>query len=181
MKRMLPLAAALAALAGAPLAAQTEPLVEPSATAPQAVLAAELTTEQFVNTATVSNAFEIGTSQLALSAAAREDVRAFAQRMIDDHTTATTELAAAAEAAGTSAPEPYLDARHEAMVALLTGSTPETLDDAYLEMQLNAHVEAITLFTAYSDREDPLGAFAAETLPALRMHETMVRELIAAD
>lgn len=189
MKRFLPLAAVLAAFAASPAFSQAE-AVEEAPTGAEAeagmgtagtattVTPADLTAEQFVNTATVSNAFEIATSELALERATREDVRAFAQQMITEHNGATERLTAAAQADDTPAPAPYLDARHQEMVAVLTDATAESFDQAYLEMQLNAHIESIALFNAYAGREGELGAFAAELLPSLRMHEEMVRGLI---
>ena len=180
MKRLLPLAAALAAIA-APLAAQS---TDAGAGAEQTAVVepADLTAEQFVATAAASNAFEIASSQVALDAAgSREDVREFARRMIEEHTAATARLQEAATASGVPAPPPALDDRHQDMVQALTDADQGTLDNAYLEMQLNAHIESVALFSAYAEREDPLGAFAAEMLPSLRMHEEMVRELIAAN
>jgi putative membrane protein len=167
MRRLLPLAVAFAAVAG-PLAAQSTDAAAPEA--PEIVTPADLTPEQFVASAAVSNSFEIASSQIVVDAPnAREDVKEFGRMMIEEHTAMGPRLAAAAEAAGAAPPpaEPMLDERHQNMVQALTDAEMETLDNAYLEMQLNSHIESVALFTAYSERDDALGEFAGEALPSL--------------
>jgi putative membrane protein len=177
MTSALRLCCAALALAAGSASAQTAA----TDSAPPVVAPADLTAEQFVEAAVVSNAFEIASSEVVLEAQARDEVRAFAERMIADHAAATAELTAAAEAAGVAAPAPYLDDRHEGMLTSLRDAEAGSLDDAYVEMQVNAHVEAVTLFSAYAERADPLGAFAEATLPKLEAHLEMARDLAAVD
>lgn len=179
MRRLLPLAVAFAAVAG-PLAAQSTDAAAPEA--PEVVTPAEVTAEQFVASAAVGNSFEIASSQIVVDAPnAREDVKEYARRMIEEHTAMAPRLQAAAEAAGVAPPpaEPMLDERHQNMIQALTDAEMETLDNAYLEMQLNSHIETVALFSAYAEKDDPLGEFAGEALPSLQSHEQMVRDLIA--
>jgi putative membrane protein len=165
-------AALCAALAAAPAVAQ-------DAASPPAVAPADLTASQFVQTAVVSNAFELETSRAVLAATSDAEVRAFAETMIRDHEQAAQDLVAAAAAAGVEPPAPYLDRRHADMLATLSGADPSTVDDAYVEMQVEAHAEAIALFSAYAERPDPLGTFAAETLPRLEAHAAAAGALAA--
>ena len=177
MRSLLALAVALAATAGPLVAQSTDATAGDGET--QVLQPADLTAEQFVTAAAGGDAFEIATSEVVLNAPdTREDVRGFAQQMIQDHTANSTELQAAAEAAGLTPPPAALDDRRSDMVQALTDADPATLDNAYLEMQLNSHIESIALYSAYAGRDDALGAFAAEKLPVLQMHEQMVRELI---
>ena len=81
----------------------------------------------FANTVAASDAFEVQSSQLALTASKSPAIKKFAQAMIDAHTTSTGKLKAAAGAASpainpdpTLAPDQQqkLDALHQAPRAL---------------------------------------------------------------
>jgi putative membrane protein len=145
---------------------------------PQSVAMAT-TAPQFVTMATVSNAFEIETSRLALERSQRPAVRRFANSMIGDHTRAAQRLAAVVQQNGMAAPPPALDARHAAMLQSLQAAQGPAFDDAYVTMQAAAHQEAITLFSTYSAQGDnpDLRAFASRTLPTLEAHARMVERL----
>jgi putative membrane protein len=138
------------------------------------------TATAFVSMASVSDQFEIQTSQLALERARDPQVRRFATRMIRDHQTSSQRLMSIASRSSQGAmPAPGLDARHAAMLQTLS-STPEgSFDAAYVQMQANAHQEAITMFQTYSSQgDDPaLRTFARRTLPTLQMHAEMVGSL----
>ncbi len=107
-------AASLAALA---LAAcgdnRTNDLAANDATAPETTPASDSTAapatadadaairkaQDFVNAAGQANLVEIRTSEMALQKSKNADIKAFAQKMIDDHKAATDKLKAAASAA----------------------------------------------------------------------------------
>jgi putative membrane protein len=163
----------LVALLGASTAAcvTAPPVPPPVATASSAT--------QFVELATVSNTFEIETSQVALERATQPEVRRFAQRMIADHTMATRRMAQVLRRNGMEAPPPSLDARHAAMLEQLKAAPAEGFDAAYMTMQAQAHEEAVTLFSSYADSGDnpTLRRFAAQTLPTLQGHARMVQQI----
>ncbi|MNP03031.1 hypothetical protein D3C76_949000 [compost metagenome] len=107
-------------------------------------------------------------------------MRKFAQHIIDDHSKANAELQTLARSKNlqiedetsltNKAKEKMLDVREE------------TFDSAYAENQVAAHEEAVKLFTAAADNtsDAELQEFARETLPVLKQHLKMARELAEA-
>jgi putative membrane protein len=147
---------------------------------PRGPTAGPLGSAQFVSQATVSNTFEIETSRLALARSRRPDVRRFAQEMISDHTAAARRMAVVLRSSGQAPAAPVmLDAPHRAMVEDLQSTAPGGFDRAYIDMQANAHGEAIALFSSYASSGDnpALAQFARNTLPVLQMHAQHVRSL----
>ena len=132
--------------------------------------AAKVDKTTFVNMAASSNMLEIQSSEMALERASSEDVKAFANQMIQDHTKATQEMTAVLEKEGMTPPKD-LQAKHAEMLKAL-GDNTSNFDAAYIELQRTAHQEAVGLFESYSSNPDDeaLGAFAQKTLPTLQMH-----------
>lgn len=177
-----------AALIGtAPAAfAQTGTETAPPATNLPAAPANEVETPDFIAQATASNAFEIRSSALAIRKASSEDVRAFASKMVEDHTQAAADLDAALArpetTASTDPDDTPLPQRYQALLDELDGLEGEAFEARYVALQLVAHQEAVALFTAYANSgDDPaLKEFAKKTLETLTMHERQAKELAAA-
>jgi putative membrane protein len=131
---------------------------------------------QFATMAASSNLLEIQSSNLALEQSETEEVRTFAEHMIEDHTAASEKMMTAAEADGVTVPAQMED-RHQAMLEDLAAAEGADFDALYLQMQVQAHEEAVALFDAYDEADTNLGAFAAETLPTLEEHLTEVQQL----
>lgn len=149
-----------------------------SATAAPAAAASTTDPAQFAAMASVSNLFELETSTMAKERATSEEVKAFADQMIADHTKAAQEMTAAAQEEG-AAPATALDDRHQQIVDELEGLEGEAFDAAYIQAQAQAHDEAVALFEGYSTdgAEGPLKAFATKTLPTLKQHQEHVHAL----
>jgi putative membrane protein len=172
MKSLLP--AALAAILGlsSPALAQSD--------SPTANVEKMMTAPGFVMAAGASNLFEIQSSELALQRSTTPAVQSFAQQMIADHTNAGKKLDAVLAGSNSAVTPPkMLDARHQALLEQLSQAEGERFDAEYIRMQVQAHQEAVALFTAYADGGDDakLRAFATETLPVLRHHYEEVRKL----
>lgn len=138
-----------------------------------------VTTSQFVSSATSSNTFEIETSRLAAKQTRNPEVRRFASQMIRDHGMAGRQMAASVRAAGMQ-PEPaVMDSRHEAMMKELAATPRGQFDAKYVEMQVKAHDEAVTLFSTYAERGDQptIAKFARDTLPKLQEHAEHIRAI----
>lgn len=175
MSRFVRLAFASLVLAVPPTFAQAQ-----TTPAQGTVQSAAMSAEDFVVAASASNMFEIRSSELALQNAQGDRVRAFAEQMIADHTKAGEQLMTiVAEGGASVAPPAALDARHQAMMDQLKAASGEQFDAAYLGLQLQAHEEAVALFTAYAEngRDETLRAFAATTLPVLQHHLSEVEAL----
>ena len=162
----LALASAVALPTFAQTDADTQASINEAATDPAA----------FAKMAGSSNQFEIDSSNLALEKSQNEQVRAFAQKMIDDHTAAGEKMMAAVTEAGIEVTAEMSDT-DKAKLEELQGATD--FDQAYIAAQVAAHDKAVALFEAFSTQADegPLRAFAGQTLPALQEHQKMVHSM----
>ena len=135
----------------------------------------------FVKNASIANQFEIDSSKLALEKSQNADVKAFAQKMIDDHTKAGNDLKAALPKSGVDKAylRDVLDDKHQGMMKDLKDEAGNDFDNEYVSKQVAAHDEAVTLFQDYSeDGENAvLKDFATKTLPTLKMHQDHVNKL----
>ncbi|MBA1144737.1 DUF4142 domain-containing protein [Mesorhizobium neociceri] len=133
--------------------------------------------QTFVNKAAIGGLFEVESSKIAQDKAKDQKVKDFAQKMISDHGAANAKLQSIAGEQKLQVPgEP--DAAHKSDLEKLQ-NTGDGFDQPYVEMQRSAHTDAITLFQSYAKDGDnaTLKAFAAETLPTLKMHEEMVEKI----
>lgn len=134
-------------------------------------------TEKFITNATIANKFEIDTSKLALDRSEDAEVRAFAQRMIEDHTKAGESMKAVLPTDANPTLGSMYDAKHEAKLDQLRNIREDQFDAAYVKVQTQAHDEAVTLFGDYAKNGDEkdLKDFAAATLPTLKAHQAHVK------
>jgi putative membrane protein len=135
------------------------------------------TTNDFVSEAAISDMFEIQSSTLAsgkLSGAGK----AFADRMIADHTKTTDELTGTAKASNIPIPTAMDDA-HQKMLAKLQSLSGDDFSKQYFKDQVSAHKSAVNLFDRYGKggKDAKLKDWATRTLPALKEHFTMAQAL----
>ena len=128
-----------------------------------------LTDAQFVILAASGGQFEVLSSKLAAEKATTADVKAYAERMVADHTKANDELKAAATKAGLPLPV-GLVSHHQQMLDALKAA-PD-FDAAYMAAQVKSHVEAVDVFAAGAAGAKDAGvrAFAEKTLPVVKAH-----------
>ena len=161
-----------------PVLAQTTPPT-PSDNAAQAN---PVDREAFVDKAQSSNHWEIRSSALAETQAQAEEVKEYARMIIKDHEAAGVKLADALQkdgSNGASEPAVGLMPEHEKMLEQLKMVNGADFDKMYLDMQEQAHVEAVDLFRSYakSGEDEALTNFASETLPTLETHLEKVKKL----
>lgn len=138
------------------------------------------TAPEFVMMAGVGNNFEVLSSELALERTDSEAIVDFAQQMVADHDKAAVDMTAALEASPLDLlPPAGLDAAHQERLDALAAAEGEAFDQLYIDAQVAAHDEAVALFTSYAEGGDDeaLVAFAAATLPTLKMHQEHVHML----
>lgn len=154
------------------------PLATTAVSAQSEVAAPVVDAQQFADTAASSNMFEIESSQLALERSQNDEVIAFAELMIADHTAAGEEMTAAAEQDGVT-PAAEMMEKHQTMLDDLTAAEDVQFDEAYIDAQVAAHEEAVALFEGYSTdgQEGALKTFATDTLPILEQHQEHVNGL----
>jgi putative membrane protein len=129
-------------------------------------------TATFVAQAAFGTMFEIESSKLALERSKAAPVKAFAQRMVDDHSAAAVKFKEAVLEAKLAMPPDKLDAKHQAVLGELADKQGDDFDKAYIEAQYKAHVETVELFKGYAQagEDTRMRAFAAELLPTLDAH-----------
>ena len=134
----------------------------------------------FVDKAGRAGAFEIEASKLAQASATSSDLKTFAGRMVADHSRAAEELRQAA--GGLSVPvEPSPEQR--AKLDALKAKSGAEFDRSYAnEVGVSAHEEAVALFDDYARNgtDASLKAYAGKTLPALREHLELAKQMAAA-
>ena len=117
--------------------------------------------------------FEIQSSKLA-EARSDDATKAFAKKMIADHTKTSSELKPLAQAANAVVPTD-LDSAHKDMLAKLQGLKGGDFTKQYHDDQAKAHKQAVSLFERYAKGGDNAGlkTFANATLPTLQEHLKM--------
>lgn len=133
---------------------------------------------KFVEHAAQGGMFEVQAGQLAVSRASNPQVKAYAQRLVDDHSKANDELTQIANAKGVELPAaPKRSDRRE--IEKLAKKTGGDFDKEFVKNAVKDHKKDIKEFEkAAKDLKDPdLKAFAGKTLPVLRDHLALAEQL----
>lgn len=139
----------------------------------------ELTDQSFVEKAAKANMAEIDLSKLAQSKSSDQQVRAYADQIIKDHTQAGDELRKIAGSKKLMVPAAPAD-KEKQMVDKLQKKSGADFDHAYLKVMEKMHGRAIAMFTnaSKSTTLDPqIKAFASKTLPVLETHQKEAKTL----
>jgi putative membrane protein len=131
----------------------------------------------FMRTVAHGNMAEIRLGRLALNRAGSSEVRSFAQKMIDDHGRAQSELKSLAARYRIVLPA-NVNAKQRATYDRLARLRGASFDRAYMREMVADHRKTVTLFMdrANTGRNSEVREWAAEKLPALRHHLAMARE-----
>jgi putative membrane protein len=121
---------------------------------------------------------EVELSQLASQRAASNEVKQFAQQMIQDHTRANNKLSQLAKQKGVTLPT-EMDAQHKALRTQLEKISGRSFDQQYMNAMETDHAKTVALFQSQTQQgQDPdVTAFAATTLPKLQQHWQMARAM----
>ena len=145
--------------------------------------ATTMTAGGFVTAAATSDMYEIQAATLAKEKSNHAAVKKFAARMVHDHTASSAKLMRIIDGGAIKATLPTdLDERRKGLKNNLVLATPADFDKTYIDQQVAAHEEAITLFKGYADKGDnaDLKTFATSTLPTIQAHLAMVKDIQAA-
>lgn len=126
----------------------------------------------FAREAAEMNKAEIELSQHAVKNATTPAVKAFAQKMIDDHTAAGDKLKTIADSMDVSLPD-GMDKAHSTFEDSLDSLKGGDYERAYVQAMIADHAVAIALFgdEARTGNNAQLKQFAQETLPTLQAHQ----------
>jgi len=136
------------------------------------------TGKSFIKDAYQDGLAEIKMGELGVGKTANPEVKNFAQRMIDDHTAANTELKSMADLKSVEvASGPSLMAQGK--TKLLDTKSGGDFDKAFVNDMVSDHEKAVKSFEkAATESSDPdVKAFANKTLPTLKSHLSMAQEL----
>lgn len=167
-----------ACIAISPAAAQTPPVA--SQVRPPAPAEATRQAVPYLFMAGMSDVFEISSSQVALRRSQDPAVRRFATMLIDHHTRTTNQALAAAQQAGVMPPPPVLDGRHQMIITRLLAVPAAQFDRVFLEAQIPAHREALSLHQGYAAGGDTpqLRATAQAAVPIVQSHLVEAQRLL---
>jgi len=129
---------------------------------------ADVELDDFIEEASEKNIAEIEAAKLALDKSSNSAVRTFAQKMINDHTKANTELRGVATRKKVElADEATLVTKAKA--AIMRQYDGESFDAAYANNQVTAHRDAIEFYKdAAKSTDTEVRTFAVATLPKLQ-------------
>ena len=194
MKKLWILPMTTTALALALATGCKEKTPEPSVTQttgaqPEATTAATATTtattlskddKDFVTKAAESGMLQIALGHEVSQKAASPDVKAFADRMVTEHTKADAELKQLAASKGITLPT-ELDKDHRSKLDELSKLSGKKLDKTYADDMVDDHEADVKEFKkASQDLKDPeLRAWAAKTLPVLEGHLATAKDIKA--
>ena len=165
-------AAAAASAAGSAMSSAGDANAS-AAQASVSAAAATATTPDFVDAAASTDMFEIQAAKLAEKRTKNADVKAFAAMMIHDHTQSTAALKAAIKATGATLSLPTdLPADKKSKLDGLISAAPADFDKAYMQSQVMAHQDALTIMKAYGANGDSprIKDFANQTATVVQMH-----------
>ncbi|SFD02023.1 DUF4142 domain-containing protein [Massilia yuzhufengensis] len=176
----------VAALFGAaPAQADTGQAATPSAGAPAAAPATATKLSRADRNAltdlAMANMAEIATARIAIGKSQNADVKAYAQRMIDDHTKAQAEVQALAKTKGVELPT-ELNVKFKAKSKLLETLSGDIFDRTYIKQsgradhhdtheKLRANLEGV--------KDADIKALALKIRPVVEQHLIMANEMIA--
>jgi putative membrane protein len=134
-------------------------------------------TADFVKEAASAGMFEIESSKLA-EQKDQGPVKDFAEHMVTDHTKAADELKDKAQKAGVTVPTGMSNSQ-QSKLDKLRGLNGKDFDKQYVDDQVSAHKETVSLFERYGKSGDnqQLKAWATQTLPTLQHHLDMAQNL----
>jgi putative membrane protein len=137
------------------------------------------TAEQFAQELKSSGQFEIESSEIALATSSNDDIKKFAQKMIDDHKAADKKLTATLKQANLPEPKYGMDEQTRGLVSQLAVLTGTTFDRDYVRDQIQGHEKAVALLESYSKDgdNDALKQLASTLLPMIKEHLAMAKAL----
>jgi putative membrane protein len=170
----LAFAVAAAAIAQAPNSTAKDPM-PPAGSANDMKMSAG--DKSFAEKAAIGGQYEVQAGKLALQKSSDEKVKAFAQRMVDDHSKAGDDLKAAAGQEGITLPT-ELDGKHKSSLDKLSGLSGAQFDAAYKAQMLKDHKEDVAMFEKEAaSGQTAVDKFASSTLPTLKEHLKMAEDL----
>lgn len=135
---------------------------------------------QFAMQAAQGGMAEVQSGQLALKSSSNAAVRAFAQKMVTEHTANNAKLAAIMGSEGLTVPA-TVDPNSRAVMMRLQRAHGRAFDRMYLRSQVAGHQQMQILMQSEINggKDARLKAYAQATLPAVNMHLALAKSDVA--
>ena len=133
---------------------------------------------KFIEEAAKGGIAEVQLATLARQKAGSDEVKQFAQRMLDDHGKANDALKKLASGKGVDLPTD-MDAKEKRELERLQKLSGATFDREYMKHMVSDHEKDVKLFEqeAQSGQDAEVKAWAAKHLPTLREHLTQAKSV----
>ena len=139
------------------------------------------TVDGFVTNLAVANMYELQAAEIAQAKSNNAQVKELATMITSDHTSAGEKLSTTAPTAAPDVTIPTaLDQRRQGLIDNLNAASAEDFDKVYLEQQVAAHNEVLTLLNGFSDNTDApaLASLARELVAPITMHRDHAQRVI---
>lgn len=166
------LSATMLAAFAAPLAVQAQAPAPAAGMNTPATSTLNKTDQKIVKDLAHANMAEIEAGKMALDKSQNADVRAYAQRMVDDHTRALANVTTLARNKGVTLPN-ELDAKHKKMATRLSKLEGDAFDREYMQkagVADHAEVHAMLKKSARRAKDPDVAALAATMAPTVAEH-----------
>jgi putative membrane protein len=132
----------------------------------------------FMNDAAPGGMAEVELGKMAASKAQNAEVKAFGQKMVEDHTKAGEELKQLAAQKKVMLPPDVLPA-HKQLMEKLSKLSGAEFDKEYVAAMVADHEKDVAAFENVSKTaaDADVKAFATKTLPTLKMHLEMIKAM----
>jgi putative membrane protein len=137
-------------------------------------------TGAFVSNAVIGNMYEIEAAKIAEQKSKNADVKKFAKQMVTDHTKLGDEMKPVIAKAGQTPPTD-LDQRHKGFLDNLKAASAADFDKTYMDQQVAAHDETLTLLQGYAKDGSDAGLkdAASKAVPMVQHHDDMAKQIQA--
>jgi len=171
MKTLLFAGAALALATGGFAQNQTPSTTQNQNPARSVVTSSGSEDIEFVLDAAQGGLAEVELGRLAAQHAQSDEVKKFAQRMVDDHTKANEQLKKIADSKSIKLPT-EVEGKDKALMQRLEKLNGAAFDRSYMNAMVNDHVKDVSEFKreANAGRDPQVKSFAESTLPTLEEH-----------
>lgn len=134
----------------------------------------------YVPNAAMGDMYEIQAADIALERTQNARVRELARMIKTDHTAASEALQREAPQAAPDVALPTsLDQRRQGLIDNLRSASAADFDRVWIDQQIAAHNEALTLHRGFSGQDSPLAEHARSVLPKIEAHLRAAEELKA--
>lgn len=137
---------------------------------------------RFALAAAEGGMLEVELGRIASTKAGNAEVKEFAARMVTDHSKSNAELTQIASTKGLMLPtQEQVKAKHQAMFDKLARLEGAAFDREYMAAMVKDHDNDVELFEkqAKNGRDAALQGFAEKSLPVLREHQKMSKQVNA--